>query len=145
MPKKPFLGAVMLIAGFALFGTAKATGITVYKNASCGCCGKWVEHMREAGFEVTTHDVDDLPAIKQRYGVSPQLASCHTAVAGRYVIEGHVPAVDVVRLLEEAPAVTGIAVPGMPVGSPGMEGAYRERFQTVTFTRQGAVEVFAQH
>jgi hypothetical protein len=128
-----------------LLGNTTAAEITAYKNASCGCCSQWVEHMRDAGFEVITHDVDDLQAIKQHYGVSPSIAACHTAIAESYVIEGHVPAADVVRLLEQAPAVNGIAVPGMPTGSPGMEGAYREPYQVITFTRQGGVSVFAQH
>lgn len=145
MSVKTLVGAAILVGGMGLLGSAAATEITMYKNASCGCCGKWVEHMRAAGFEVTTNDVDDLSVIKRRYGVSPSIASCHTAIAGRYVIEGHVPAADVERLLDKAPAVTGIAVPGMPIGSPGMEGTYSEPYQVITFTRQGGTSVFAQH
>ena len=99
--------------------------VTVYKSSTCGCCKEWVERMRTAGFTVQTVDVDNpgaLQTIKRDHGITPQVASCHTATVGGYVIEGHVPPEDVKKLLHDHPAgVTGLAVPGMPSGSPGME------------------------
>jgi hypothetical protein len=95
--------------------------LTVYKSPTCGCCVKWVEHMREAGFVVTVKDVDNVHPVKMRVGVPPGKGSCHTAEVGGYFLEGHVPASDVKRLLKERPAAKGLAVPGMPMGSPGME------------------------
>ncbi|MFD1379689.1 DUF411 domain-containing protein [Fodinicurvata halophila] len=92
--------------------------LEVYKSPYCGCCEAWGRHMREAGFAVEVHDVEDLAPIKQSHGITPDLASCHTAVLGDYVIEGHVPAEDVARLLKAAPQAKGLAVPGMPLGSP---------------------------
>jgi hypothetical protein len=145
MSNKAILAAALLAGGLVFQGAAAATEVTVYKNAACGCCSKWAEHMRTAGFTVITQDVDDLTAVKQRYGVPAALGSCHTALVGRYVVEGHVPPSDVERLLRENPAVTGIAVPGMPASAPGMDSARHQPYQTVTFTRTGAKTLFAQH
>ncbi len=124
--------------------------LEVWKTSTCGCCGKWVDHMREAGFEVVAHDVSqrELTAVKVEKGITPELASCHTAVIGGYVVEGHVPAEDLKRLLAERPVdVQGIAVPGMPIGSPGMEDPTRpaDEYDVVTFTSSGDTEVFASH
>lgn len=118
--------------------------VTVYKSPTCGCCGKWVIHMREAGFDVKTTDVDDMSKVKASYGVSPELGSCHTALVGGYVVEGHVPADSVKRLLREKPKVAGIAVPGMPVGSPGMEvpSGQKDAYDVVAFQRDGKTSVF---
>lgn len=121
-----------------------ATPIKVYKTPTCGCCGKWVEHMRQAGFAPEVQDLPNLAAIKQSTGVPPRLQSCHTSLVGDYVVEGHVPA-DVVRdLLKEKPAIAGIAVPGMPMGSPGMEGPRQDPYQVIAFTREGQQRVFAE-
>ncbi|HSM09122.1 MAG TPA: DUF411 domain-containing protein [Gemmatimonadota bacterium] len=121
--------------------------VTVYKSASCGCCASWVEHMREAGFEVETHDVSDaeLPAIKAELGVGLSHQSCHTAVVGDYVVEGHVPADLVRRMLEEQPEIAGLAVPGMPRGSPGMEmpDGSRDAYDVIAFTDDGEQRVYA--
>lgn len=95
--------------------------VTVYKSPSCGCCGKWVEHMRNAGFTVEVRDVDNVHPVKMRVGVPVGKGSCHTAEVAGYFLEGHVPAADVKRLVTEKPAAKGLAVPGMPAGSPGME------------------------
>ena len=95
--------------------------LTVRKHPSCGCCSVWIEHVREAGFQVQAHDVEDMAAAKAAAGVPGAMASCHTAEVGGYFIEGHVPAPDIARLLRERPAARGLAVPGMPLGSPGME------------------------
>ena len=100
---------------------ARLPAMTVHKHASCGCCNVWIEHMREAGFVVRTRDVPDMSPVKDAAGVPDAMASCHTAQVGGYFIEGHVPAEDVLRLLRERPDARGLAVPGMPVGSPGME------------------------
>lgn len=121
---------------------ADAPTITVYKSPTCGCCTDWVTHLEKHGFKVSAHDVMDMGPIKDQAGVSPALESCHTAVVDGYVIEGHVPADVIVRLLKERPQVAGLAVPGMPMGSPGMEGPYKERYDVVTFTRDGQTQVY---
>ncbi|MGH7718582.1 MAG: DUF411 domain-containing protein [Gemmatimonadaceae bacterium] len=139
--------AAVLLGGSAAAFTNEpaAAKVTVYKDPNCGCCGRWVEHLRQNGFEVVARDTSDVDAIKKRYGVPDSLASCHTGIVGGYVIEGHVPAEDVARLLEEKPRVVGVAVPGMPIGSPGMEGARRDRYRVVSFDRRGGTTVFATH
>jgi len=126
---------------------AAPVAVTVYKNAQCGCCRKWVDHLREQGFEVTAKDVDDLAAIKTKLGVPPSLTSCHTAIVGQYVVEGHVPAGDIRKLLAEKPRVAGIGVPGMPVGSPGMEvpDMPADRYNVMAFAKDGKEKVFASH
>ena len=117
--------------------------ITVYKSPTCGCCAKWVDHMKKAGFAVTVNDVPNVGEVKMANGVPAPLASCHTALVGGYVIEGHVPADVVQKLLKEKPAVAGIAVPGMPMGSPGMEGASADHYDIVAFEKSGKQRVFA--
>ena len=138
---KPLVLALALAATSAM----AADPVAVFKNATCGCCSKWIEHLEKAGYEVRSKDVEALNAVKARYGVPMELRSCHTAVVGGYVIEGHVPAADIQRLLREKPAVAGLAVPGMPMGSPGMEGPTSERYEVVSFTREGKTAVFARH
>lgn len=124
-----------------------ATPLTVYKDPSCGCCTKWVAHLTANGLKPLVKDRTDMAALKDSLGVPMALRSCHTAVAGKYVIEGHVPAADVKRLLATAPKdVIGIAVPDMPAGSPGMEmGARKDRFDVIAFGSRGATHVFATH
>ena len=124
---------------------AAAATIEVIKTATCGCCAKWVEHLRKEGLTVVTTDVADVGPTARRLGVPDALRSCHTAKAGGYAIEGHVPAADIKRLLREKPKAAGIAVPGMPAGSPGMESRSPQRFATMIFDRAGKVRVFAQH
>ncbi|MBW3534086.1 MAG: DUF411 domain-containing protein [Gemmatimonadetes bacterium] len=121
--------------------------VKVWKSPTCGCCGGWVDHMREAGFEVEVVDTQDLRPIKAEHGVTDDLASCHTAVVDGYVVEGHVPAADIRRLLAERPDIAGIAAPGMPTGSPGMEvpGRPADAYDVVAFTRDGGRTVFASH
>jgi hypothetical protein len=122
------------------------TEVLVYKTPTCGCCGKWVAHLRAAGFKVRTVDTEDLAPIRREWQLPPQLASCHTAKVGRYVIEGHVPAADIRRLLETRPRVDGLAVPGMPIGSPGMEqGSVVEPYDVLSFNAAGETRVFASH
>jgi len=124
-------------------GTAKAAELVVYKSPYCGCCGAWSDHMRAGGYSVTVYDVDDMNAIKRRFGVPPALESCHTAVVEGYVVEGHVPADVVDRLLAERPKARGVAVPGMPIGSPGMEGGEPEPFDVLLFDELGRTAVYA--
>jgi hypothetical protein len=124
---------------------AAAAEITVYKSPYCGCCGAWVTHMKEHGHDVKTVEMEDLTAIKKMTGVPASLQSCHTAVVGGYVIEGHVPASDVARLLAEKPKARGLAVPGMPVGSPGMEGPNPEAYEVLVFQADGTAAVYGRH
>ncbi len=126
---------------------AAPIAVTVYKNAQCGCCTSWVDHLRKEGFEVTAKDVEDLAAIKSKLGVPASLGSCHTAVVRSYVVEGHVPAADIQKLLAQKPKVAGIGVAGMPIGSPGMEvpGRPAEKYQVMAFTKDGQQKVFASH
>jgi hypothetical protein len=119
--------------------------ITVYKSPTCGCCTKWVDHLRKHGFKVTTHDTDDMASVKKSLGVPDSLGSCHTAVVGKYLIEGHVPATDIRALLKKKPKVSGLAVPGMPSGSPGMENGRTDRYDVIAFTAGKKSSVFAKH
>ncbi|AOH37569.1 DUF411 domain-containing protein [Luteimonas sp. JM171] len=121
--------------------------MVVHKTPSCGCCGSWVDHMREAGFTVEVHDMDDLGPVKERLRIPYGKGSCHTAELGGYAIEGHVPASDIKRLLEEKPDALGLVLPGMPMGSPGMEMPDgRSQPYTVELARRdGTTEPFASH
>ncbi len=125
--------------------TAYATEITVHKSPSCGCCNKWIVHLEKAGFSVTAENSMNMSSIKRSYGVRPELNSCHTALVDGYVIEGHVPANDIKRLLQERPDVTGLAVPGMPMGSPGMEGHREDNYEVLTFKPNGETAVFSRY
>ena len=129
---------------FGYSAAAEPAEIHVYKSPKCGCCSKWVDHMKSNGFTVTETNVDDMTSIKRENGIPQKLSSCHTALVDGYVVEGHVPAADLKRLLEERPKVAGIAVPGMPMGSPGMEGPHPERYQVISFGESG-VSVFSEH
>ena len=138
------LAAVVAVAGGAARPAPPPVAVTVYKSPSCTCCSKWVDHMRKEGFTVTTHDVDDVAPFKRDVGVPEKLESCHTAVVGGYTIEGHVPA-DVVRqALKDKPKIAGLAVPGMPMGSPGMEGPRKDPYAVVAFEQNGRTSVFAK-
>jgi hypothetical protein len=130
------LGATPL--GLTLPASADALPVvTVHRDPSCGCCGAWVEHLQHAGFSATVVATSELGAIKQRLGVPADLGSCHTAEVEGYVVEGHVPAGAIRRLLAERPQAAGLAVPGMPTGSPGMEGGAPETFEVVLFGPHG--------
>ena len=148
MKRVPILAALVLavvaVTAFAVSGqrVQDKPSITVYKSPTCGCCTKWVTHLEENGFEVATTDMPNVAPMKQRLGLPPSLASCHTAVVGGYVVEGHVPADVIHRMLEEKPEVAGIAVPGMPIGSPGMEGPNPQSYDVIAFKKDGAQEVF---
>ncbi len=122
-----------------------ADAVDVYKSPYCGCCEKWVEHLQQAGFAVRTHDVNDVPAARQRLGMPERLGSCHTAKVAGYVVEGHVPAADIQRLLKEKPKAIGLAVPSMPPGSPGMESPKPVPYNTLLVQAGGATTIFAKH
>ena len=121
--------------------------ITVYRSPSCGCCGIWLEHAQKHGFKVKDVKTEEMETLKQKYNVPPELASCHTTVVDDYVMEGHIPVDDVKRFLTEKPEeFAGLAVPGMPLGSPGMEaGDMKQPFQVLAFNKKGKVEVFQEH
>jgi hypothetical protein len=115
----------------------QSTIIRVHKDPSCGCCSGWVRHLEAAGFGVAVQEEKNLHGVRKRLGVPTDLAACHTAEAGGYVIEGHVPALAIHQLLKERPVATGVAVPGMPMGSPGMEGGTPERYAVILFGPNG--------
>jgi hypothetical protein len=134
--------AVVVIAAAAVLPAAglwaaEEQVITVHKDPNCGCCTGWVEHLRETGFTVQAIDTAELDAVKTRLGVPRDLAACHTAQVAGYVVEGHVPAAALKRLLAEKPSAAGLAVPGMPVGSPGMEGGPPESYDVILFGPAG--------
>jgi hypothetical protein len=133
----------LLGAGSAAASAAEI--VDVYKSPNCGCCGKWIDHMKDAGFEVRTHNVMDVPLARKTLGMPVRFGSCHTAKVGGYVVEGHVPAADVQRLLKEKPRAVGIAVPSMPPGSPGMESAKPVPYNTLLVQAGGEATVFAKH
>ncbi len=146
------VGAVTLVGIlFVSFSTAGAQRaakpvIEVYKTPTCGCCSLWLDHLREHGFEVRFTDLNDLGPLKAKHGVPGTMHSCHTGLVDGYVIEGHVPAQDVHRLLKERPGVAGLAVPGMPIGSPGMEvGTQIQPYNVIAFDKDGNGRVFASY
>jgi hypothetical protein len=144
-------GGALLFAGLGLAPAppkASPASVIVYKSPTCGCCSAWIEHLQARGFQVEAHNVSDarLAAVERESRVPDDLASCHTATVGGYTVEGHVPADDITRMLREKPAIAGIAVAGMPIGSPGMEqGAMKQPFTTIAFTKDGKKSVFARH
>jgi hypothetical protein len=150
---KPLYRLAVLIAvvatSHAAFAQTKPapvkTPVAVYKSPTCGCCGKWVEHMNASGFAATATDMPDVAPIKTKHGVPAQLHSCHTSLVGGYVIEGHVPAEDIRRLLKEKPAIVGLAAPGMPAGSPGMDVPNSPAYDVIAFDKAGKTTVFATH
>ena len=148
MHRRHFLTALLAAPLVARPALAANHVMTVYKSPTCGCCSAWVDHIRAAGLDVMARDISQeaLYGLKAQAGISPDHASCHTAILGDYVIEGHVPAVDILRLLVEQPEAIGLAVPGMPIGSPGMEmGDERESFDTLLLARDGSAIVFSRH
>jgi hypothetical protein len=141
-------GAVSL--GTASVAYAAAETITVWKTPTCGCCKAWVAHLRKNGFDVVTNDVSDTTAIRKKLGFPEQFGSCHTAKLGEYVIEGHVPAEDIRKLLQDKPKARGLAVPNMPLGSPGMEGigtnaGVRQAYNVLLVLNDGSSRVFKSY
>jgi hypothetical protein len=121
--------------------------VTVYKTSSCGCCRLWVDHMKANGFDVQAMDVSsaDVRAVSKAAGLKDEDASCHTAKIGNYIVEGHVPAADIKRMLNEKPAIAGLSAPGMPQGSPGMEQGSKEPYDVIAFKKDGTSTVYAKH
>ena len=145
MNKRTLIG----LAALALTITstaAQAAQLTVHKSPYCGCCTKWIEHVEKHGFTVKVIETEDMAAVKKRLGVPQALASCHTTQVGGYFVEGHVPAADIKRLLAQKPKAAGIAVPGMPAGSPGMEmGGQKQPYSTLLVSKAGKPSIFARH
>ncbi len=146
------IAALLLVAGGLLLGSilpvqksAQAADIVVYKSPTCGCCKKWVSHLEQNGYTVEVHNQNrnKLSSIKAEMGVPRGLQSCHTAKIGGYLIEGHVPADVIARLLKEKPQIKGLVVPGMPMGSPGMEGPRRDSYDVLALQENGKTSVFA--
>jgi hypothetical protein len=151
---KRMITIAAVLAALASFGAAPAQRpaaqgpvVQVYKTPTCGCCANWVKHLQDNGFTTRVTDLDDLSQLKAKLGVPGAAQSCHTATVDGYVLEGHVPAADVRRMLKERPAITGIAVPGMPIGSPGMEvpGRKPDAYKVMSFDRKGQMAVYASH
>jgi hypothetical protein len=147
MTRTSFLKALCAIPpAFASRLSAASPQLTVYKTKTCGCCGNWVQLMKTSGFDVKVEDVDDTTPYRHKYGVPENLASCHTAVVDGYAIEGHVPAADIQRLLKTRPAkAKGLAVPGMVMGSPGMEGPKSDPYAVILFDADGKTSVFQNY
>jgi hypothetical protein len=124
---------------------AAGAKMQVYKTPTCGCCGKWVEHMRTAGFEVSVQEVPDTTPFRRKAGVPDELQSCHTAVVNGYSVEGHVPAADIQRLIQSRAKAKGLAVPGMPMGSPGMEGQRSDPYSVMLFDAEGKASVYRSY
>ena len=147
MKRRSLVQASAALLGLALIPRAQAqfaARVTVYMSPACGCCEEWEKHMRAAGFRLETFKLADVTPMKHKLGLPDSLWSCHTAVVAGYVIEGHVPASDIKRLLHERPSLRGLAVPGMVVGSPGMETGPAQPYETLAFGAQ-AVRVFERH
>jgi hypothetical protein len=145
---KPHLRSLLLVFLVSTGSSAWAqteTQVEVFKSPSCGCCGKWLEHLQQNGFQVSVREVNDVPAARKKLGMPDRLGSCHTARVGDYVIEGHVPATDIQRLLKENPKALGLAVPAMPPGSPGTKTAKSVPYETLLVQADGSTRVFARH
>ena len=147
--RRLFLGAAVLVGmtATACAQTRPSRSLTVFKTPTCACCDAWIAHMREAGFTTTITVLPSLQSVRSSRGMPDALASCHTGLIDGYLVEGHVPAQDVMRLLAERPTAVGIAVPAMPLGSPGMETpqGHKEPYDTLLVLRSGSTRVFARH
>lgn len=126
--------------------TAEPVKIEVYRSPTCGCCSRWLDHLKKDQFEVIDHVTNDVQVIKDQYGVTQNIASCHTALVNGYVIEGHVPSTDIRKLLKLKPAIIGLSVPGMPVGTPGMEmGGKKDPYNVISFDKENKYKVFSHY
>ncbi|MES2759297.1 MAG: DUF411 domain-containing protein [Pseudomonadota bacterium] len=131
--------------GIPALASAAAPVIDVYKSATCGCCEEWIKHLRSAGLKVKAHNVEDTSVHRMKAGIPEQLGSCHTGIVRGYALEGHVPASDIKRLLKEKPKAKGLAVPGMPLGSPGMEGARKDAYDVLLVKANGSTSVYKHY
>ena len=139
------IAAFLSLLAPAVWAAAPLPTVTVYKSPSCGCCGKWVEHMKASGFPMVTIDTENVAAHKARLGVPVAMGSCHTAEVGGYLVEGHVPAADVKRLLAEKPRATGLVSPGMPQSAPGMDIAGKVAYEILLVAKDGTTTTYARH
>lgn len=140
------VAATAASASFPVLAAPPLPQVEVYKNPDCGCCGAWVDHLKAAGFPVKVHETPDTSAVRKRHGIPDEFGSCHTGVVAGYALEGHVPAEDVKRLLARKPVAAGLSVPGMPVGSPGMEmGSRKDPFQVLLIDKAGRSSAFATY
>jgi hypothetical protein len=142
--RSPLLAVLCLSAGLA-FAQASAPVVTMYKHEGCGCCGLWAAHLQKNGFAVRSHEVQDVGAVRRAGRIPDAVRSCHTAFVGKYAIEGHVPASAIQRLLKEQPKAVGLAVAGMPAGSPGMEGAGKVPYEVLLVLEDGSTRVYSRH
>lgn len=144
---KPAIRMAVFLSLFApaAWAAGPLPTVTVYKSPSCGCCGKWVDHMKASGFRVVSHDTENVAEHKARLGVPPALGSCHTAEVGGYMIEGHVPAADVKRLLAEKPKAKGLVSPGMPASAPGMDDPRKIPYEILLVRKDGSTSSYARH
>jgi len=145
--RKKFCMLLFILISLFIFNThVLASEVFVYKDPNCGCCNKWISHLKEHGFTVESENSPNLSSIKEKLGISRELSSCHTAVVEGYVIEGHVPAKDVKRLLREQPELRGLSVPEMPIGSPGMEmGDKKEKFDVIAVSKDGSTSIYSTY
>lgn len=143
-PRMRHLAAVLAAVSLSA-SAAELPEVEVYKSPYCGCCTEWAKHMAANGFRVKSIDIEDVAATRARLGMPERYGSCHTAKIGNYLIEGHVPAADVKRLLKEKPKALGLAAPGMPGGSPGMESARKEAYDVILVGKDGQAQVFSRH
>lgn len=139
---KSFLALALALCSAAAMA---AETIDVWKDPGCGCCTLWVDHLKAAGFQVRTHEASDMSAARAKNGVPQALGACHTARVGGYAIEGHVPAAEIRRLLKQRPKAAGLAVPGMPLGSPGMEADRKQPYDVLLFTADGRTSVYRHY
>jgi hypothetical protein len=150
MTRRSLLSALPLVLigsarAAAQRGAAATRAVTVYKDPNCGCCKNWIQYLVKHGYQVDAKDTPDMQGIKKTLGVPADLASCHTAVVNGYLIEGHVSAEDIDRLLAQKPKIAGLAVPGMPASSPGMDGPRTKPYQVLSFDKNGKTAVFSTH
>lgn len=139
-------GVVVLAQPLTALARTPTKQLTVWKTPTCGCCGDWVSHLRKSGFEVVINNVNDTGPIRKQFGLADKFGACHTARLNGYVIEGHVPAQELNRLLDERPVALGLAVPGMPMGSPGMDaGGSRDAYSVLLVQSDGKSRIYQSY
>src|SRR6185369_2904554 len=147
MTRRYNLTVIAMLLLFATSSQSQPSGtlVSVFKTPTCSCCAKWIEHLKTNGYTVKVKEVDTTAPYRKQYRVPQGMESCHTAIVNGYTIEGHVPAADIKRLLKERPKLVGLAVPGMPMGSPGMEGARSDAYSVFGFDESGKTSVYTQY
>lgn len=146
MQRRTLLQAILISAlASPVLAAAAAPLVTVYKSEGCGCCEAWIDHLKANGFAVKAHNVDDTSSYRKKFGIPTALGSCHTGIVDGYAIEGHVPAADIKRLLAERPKAKGLAVPSMPLGSPGMEGPRKDPYDVLLVKADGSYSIYKHY